>query len=183
MKDVEVIVLTGDVNADMVENVIGKLDGNDWNSPLEHLIVGIHSPGGEPQAGYAIIDLLKLIAGNATIHTVNLGDTSSAALDIYMIGDHRYGTRMCEFLIHRTYTEPSGKLRSEDLKEEIKGLKQDDMLLFNETLVDTKLPKTMRDKILKGKDVTISHKQARRYNIINTGGLPWESLKPRRKST
>lgn len=179
-KNIDSIYLVGDVDGNMVEKVATMLDEySERNTTLSDLIVGFHSPGGDPASGYAIIDMLYLIAGDATIHTVNLGDTSSAAFDIYMVGDKRYGTRQCEFTIHRTYkeTDKGERLRIEDFQEAVKELKKDDQILFNETLSDTKLTKTMRTKLLQGKDVVLAQKQARRYNIINTGGLPWEHLK------
>ena len=165
----------GDLDATSVGSVFNE--AQKFDKP-DHVIVGINSEGGDITAGYAIRDLIRHMAGGAPIHTLNCGDVSSAALDIYMMGDYRYGTDMCEFTIHRGYIEPDNKrFRSEDLKEEIPGLELDDLKLFNETLADTKLPKTLKNKLLAGKDVTLDRRRAKRYKIINTGGLPWTNLK------
>lgn len=166
------ILISGTIGDETVTTIARSLCGS--RPKIKNLIVGIYSDGGDTAAGYAIQDLIRVYADGATIHTVNMGDTSSAAFDIYMMGDKRYGTRFCEFTIHRGYIEPDGRYRTEDLKEEAQSLKQDDLILFNETLADVKLPKNMREKIIRGKDVTLSSKQAKRYGIINAKGLPWK---------
>ena len=175
------IPIIGDIDGTMVGSVFDLLTNSRVTEP-DRVVIGIHSEGGDISAGYALIDLIKVLAGDTPIHTVNLGDVSSAALDIYMLGEHRYGTRMCEFVIHRGYIQPSdgARFRAEDLKAEIPGLEMDDLMLFNETLAGVKLPKTLKKKLLLGKDVELDRKKARRYGIINEGGLPWDN---ERKST
>jgi ATP-dependent Clp protease protease subunit len=79
------IYLVGPVEEDMVMYVMQETF--DVDRDVESVTVLIHSPGGQLDAGMAIIDLLQSI--RRPIKTIAYGLVGSAALDIFLCGDER----------------------------------------------------------------------------------------------
>ncbi len=94
------ILLTGEVNKALAEKIIKQLlileaDNND------PIYVYIDSPGGDADAGYAILDMIRFI--NAPVYTIGMGLVASAGALILLSSpkDKRLALPNSHYLIHQ----------------------------------------------------------------------------------
>lgn len=94
------ILLSGEVNKALAERVIRQLllleDAGD-----EPIKVFIDSPGGDADAGYAILDMMRFVKPD--VYTVGMGLVASAGALILLASpkDHRIGLPNSHYLIHQ----------------------------------------------------------------------------------
>ncbi len=94
------ILLTGEINKALAEKIIRQLlileaDNND------PIYVYIDSPGGDADAGYAILDMIRFI--NAPVYTIGMGLVASAGALILLSSpkDKRLALPNSHYLIHQ----------------------------------------------------------------------------------
>lgn len=140
----------------------------DRNAPV---IVSIYSLGGSPLAGYSIASLLKWECERSKLWTVNLGDVSSAAIDIYMTGGRRYALPTSVFMIHQA------RLTGKNVRGQgIKNLATDwgiEKKALENLFRTLKLTKHQKSIILQGHDLELYYHDAVKAGLVISGGLPW----------
>ena len=94
------ILLTGEINKELAEKIIRQLlileaDNND------PIYVFIDSPGGDADAGYAILDMIRFV--NAPVFTIGMGLVASAGALILLSSpkDMRIALPNSHYLIHQ----------------------------------------------------------------------------------
>ncbi len=94
------ILLSGEVNKSLAERVVRQLllledDGDD---PIK---IFIDSPGGDADAGFAILDMIRFV--KPPVYTIGMGLVASAASMILVASpkDHRFGLPNSHYLIHQ----------------------------------------------------------------------------------
>lgn len=94
------ILLSGQINKELAERVVRQLllledQGDD---PIR---VFIDSPGGDADAGYAILDMMRFVAPD--VYTIGMGLVASAGALILLSSprDHRIGLPNSHYLIHQ----------------------------------------------------------------------------------
>ncbi|OJF77135.1 MAG: ATP-dependent Clp protease proteolytic subunit [Treponema sp. CETP13] len=94
------ILLSGEVNKALAEKVIQQLLMMEAASD-KPIYVFIDSPGGDVDAGYAILDMMRFI--NAPVYTIGMGLVASAGALILLASDkeHRLGLPNSHYLIHQ----------------------------------------------------------------------------------
>lgn len=94
------ILLSGQINKELAERVVRQLllleDQSD-----EPIKVFIDSPGGDADAGYAILDMMRFIAPD--VYTIGMGLVASAGALILLSSpkEHRIGLPNSHYLIHQ----------------------------------------------------------------------------------
>ncbi len=94
------ILLSGEVNKPLAERVVRQLvlleDAGD-----EPIKVFIDSPGGDVDAGYAILDMMRFVKPD--VYTIGMGLVASAGALILLASpkDHRFGLPNSHYLIHQ----------------------------------------------------------------------------------
>jgi ATP-dependent Clp protease, protease subunit len=103
---IRTILLSGEVNKPLAERVIRQLLLLEAES-LEPIKVMIDSPGGDADAGYAIIDMIRFIG--APVYTIGMGLVASAGANILLAApkERRLGLPNSHYLIH----QPSSGMR------------------------------------------------------------------------
>ncbi|MFW6293762.1 MAG: ATP-dependent Clp protease proteolytic subunit [Spirochaetota bacterium] len=94
------ILLSGEINKPLAERVVRQLvlleDAGD-----EPIKVFIDSPGGDADAGFAILDMMRFVKPD--IYTIGMGLVASAGALILLASpkDHRFGLPNSHYLIHQ----------------------------------------------------------------------------------
>ncbi|MFW5743109.1 MAG: ATP-dependent Clp protease proteolytic subunit [Spirochaetota bacterium] len=94
------ILLSGEINKPLAERVVRQLvlleDAGD-----EPIKVFIDSPGGDVDAGYAILDMMRFVKPD--VYTIGMGLVASAGALILLASpkDHRFGLPNSHYLIHQ----------------------------------------------------------------------------------
>ncbi len=94
------ILLSGEVNKPLAERVVRQLllleDAGD-----EPIKVFIDSPGGDADAGYAIVDMMRFVKPD--VYTIGMGLVASAGALILLASarEHRVGLPNSHYLIHQ----------------------------------------------------------------------------------
>ncbi len=94
------ILLSGEINKSLAERVVRQLllleDAGD-----EPIRVFIDSPGGDADAGYAILDMLRFVKPD--VYTIGMGLVASAGALILLAApkDYRLGLPNSHYLIHQ----------------------------------------------------------------------------------
>ena len=93
-----IIQLTGEINSVSLDRLTRVLLSG---SAGDTVYLFINSGGGECDAGFSIVSLLRLQqrAGRRIV-TVNYGDVSSMAFPIFVQGDERYATDGATWMLH-----------------------------------------------------------------------------------
>lgn len=98
------LFLEAEIDAFSVADVIHHIyqfNAEDREIPKEErrpVILYIFSPGGDVDAGFALIDAIE--ASETPVHTVNIGMQYSMAFLIGLAGHKRYATKNAKFLMH-----------------------------------------------------------------------------------
>lgn len=101
------ILLSGEVNKELAEKIIRQLLilEADSNEPI---YVFIDSPGGDADAGYAIVDMMRFI--NAPVYTIGMGLVASAGA-LILLGapkERRLALPNSHYLIHQPLSGING---------------------------------------------------------------------------
>lgn len=101
------LFLEGEVNkttaSDIVRNIM-QYNAEDKQKPQEErkpILLYISSEGGEVDAGFAIIDVIK--SSKTPVYTINLGGWYSMSFLIGIAGHKRFATKNAKFLMHEGF--------------------------------------------------------------------------------
>ena len=157
-----IIKIWGDITSMTAENVICQLKVLEYLNPNEDVQILINSNGGEVDAGFAIIDVMKLM--NYKIETVVLGKAYSMAAVIASVGDVRKATKHSKIMIHQPSTGMSGK--ESDLNNYVKELSKTKKLLVDILCESTKQSIDVIEKDMEH-DFYLSACEAKEYGILD----------------
>lgn len=90
-----------DLSANEITHHIMQYNREDKDIPIEKrqpIILYVSSTGGEIDAGFEIIDVIKM--SKTSVHTVNIGGACSMAFLIMLAGNKRYSFPNAKFLMH-----------------------------------------------------------------------------------
>jgi len=162
------MMIMDDIKADSVKPVIEWIFKNNLSSSqFEKLILVLNSGGGSVTDAFALIDTMK--GSGVPIHTVGLGEVSSAALMIFMAGEvgHRVMTPNTSILSHQYSWGKWGK--EHELVTANKAFELTSKQITNHYMKCTGMTeKKVREILLPPHDVWLSAKEAKRYGICDT---------------
>ena len=121
LKD-RIVMLKGEINAEMAVAIIGQLRVLESESKDKPITMFIQSSGGEVNAGWSIIDTMKNL--KCPVYTVAMGMTASMAVTVFLNGmkGERTVYDHTELLVH----QPSGGCKGQisDMEIDVKhGIK------------------------------------------------------------
>jgi ATP-dependent Clp protease protease subunit len=157
------ILLSGQINKDLAERVVRQLllledQGTD---PIK---VFIDSPGGDADAGYAILDMMRFIAPD--VYTIGMGLVASAGALILLSSpkDRRIGLPNSHYLIHQPLSGMRGVATDIEIHaREIEKMRQRiNELISGETGQD--LEKVEKDT---DRDFWMNAEEAKSYGLIS----------------
>ncbi len=105
-----VILLTGEINGEVATEVVSQILYLNSENDKEPIQMWIQSPGGECNAGLAIIDAMKM--SNAPIYTIGYGMVASMASVILSQGEsgHRAALPNTKIMIHQPLGGAKGQI-------------------------------------------------------------------------
>jgi ATP-dependent protease ClpP protease subunit len=116
--------LTGGIDPNVVNQAIGWINGQIYNTPgLNKIKFLISSTGGDGDSAIRLYDYLKALP--VQVDTIGFGQVDSAAITIFLAGENRIAVKDCRFIIHEgiyNIAQPSAPMH---LHEEV-------LSLFNE---------------------------------------------------
>ena len=157
------ILLSGEINKALAERVIRQLllleDAGD--DPIR---VFIDSPGGDADAGYAILDMMRFV--RPPIHTIGMGLAASAGALILLAAtrENRVGLPNSHYLIHQPLSGMRGVATDIEIHaREIERMRgRINQLISEET--GKPLAKVEKDT---DRDFWMSAEEAREYGLIS----------------
>lgn len=162
-----VYLLMSEINSDTVKPVIEWiLKNNLMRSPIDNLTLIINSGGGSVTDAFALIDTMK---GSAIpVHTIGLGEISSAALMIFMAGHlgERKMTPNASILSHQYSWGRWGK--EHELVSSTRGIDLTSEMILSHYMKCTGLTeKKIREVLLPPQDVWLSAKEAKKHGLCD----------------
>ena len=126
LKD-RIVMIEGEIDSEMAISVIAQLRYLESENKDKPITIFIQSPGGEVNAGWAIIDTMKSL--KCPVHTIAMGMTASMAVTIFLNGmkGERTVYEHTELLVH----QPSGGCKGQisDMEINVKhGIKMKERL-------------------------------------------------------
>ena len=162
------MMIMDDIKAESVKPVIEWIFKNNLTtSQFEKLILVMNSGGGSVTDAFALIDTMK--GSGVPIHTVGLGEVSSAALMIFMAGEvgHRTLTPNTSILSHQYSWGKWGK--EHELVTANKAFDLTSKQITNHYIKCTGMTeKKVREVLLPPHDVWLSAKEAKKYGICDS---------------
>ena len=162
-----VMMLMDDIKSDSVKPVIEWiLKNNLTTSQFENLTLIINSGGGSVTDAFALIDTIK--GSGVPIHTIGLGEISSAALMIFMAGENgeRIMTPNASILSHQYSWGKYGK--EHELITSSKAFELTSNMIMNHYMKCTGMSeKKIRATLLPPHDVWLSADEAKKYGICD----------------
>lgn len=168
-----VIMLHGEVNAQMAYNVIAQVKHLEASEPTKPITFLINSPGGSVVDGMAILDVVR--GCKCPVITIGNGMQASMGSIFLSMGDTRYMTPNATLMLHQS----SGGFQGQQTDSEIRSawgrrLLEDLKSVYVEF---TGLNHKFWDKVLE-RDTWLSAEQAKKMGFIHDVLLP---EKPRGK--
>jgi ATP-dependent Clp protease protease subunit len=162
-----VYLLMSDINSDTVRPVIEWILKNNFiRSPIDNLTLIINSGGGSVTDAFALIDVMK---GSAIpVHTIGLGEISSAALMIFMAGQagERVMTPNASVLSHQYSWGRYGK--EHELVSSTRGIDlTSEMILTHYKKCTGMTEKKIREVLLPPQDVWLNAKEAKKHGLCD----------------
>jgi ATP-dependent Clp protease protease subunit len=162
-----VYLLMSEINSDSVKPVIEWiLKNNLTRPPIDKLSLIINSGGGSVTDAFALIDTMK---GSAIpVHTIGLGEISSAALMIFMAGHkgERTMTPNASILSHQYSWGRWGK--EHELVSSARGIDLTSEMILSHYMKCTGLAeKKIREVLLPPQDVWLNAKEAKKYGLCD----------------
>ncbi len=157
------ILLSGEINKPLAERVVRQLllleaEGDD---PVK---VFIDSPGGDADAGYAILDMIRFI--KPEVHTIGMGLVASAGALILLASpkERRIGLPNSHYLIHQPLSGMRGVATDIEIHaKEIERMRERiNKLIADETGQD--LEKVQKDT---DRDFWMNADEAKEYGLIS----------------
>jgi ATP-dependent Clp endopeptidase proteolytic subunit ClpP len=164
------IQITGDITEETAQKVTEELLTFDYNNQILgndqpiHMI--INSGGGIVVAAWQICDIMDSI--KTSVHTIGLGNISSAALVIFLNGEkgHRILSRRTSVMSHQYSWGVAGKY--EDLKAANSEIDNLYKRMIDFYIEKTGLDKqTISEKLLKSSDMWFTASQAKKYKLVD----------------
>jgi len=163
-----VVLLMDDIKSDSVKPVIEWILRNNFStSQQEKLTLIINSGGGSVTDAFALIDAMK--GSGIPIHTIGLGEISSAALMIFMAGErgHRILTPNTAILSHQYSWGKWGK--EHELVTANKAFDLTSKMIIAHYMKCTGMTeKKVRELLLPPHDVWLSAREAKKYGICDS---------------
>ena len=162
-----VYLLMSEINSASVMPVVEWiLKNNITRPPLDRLSLIINSGGGSVTDAFALIDTMK--GSSIPVHTIGLGEISSAALMIFMAG-HKGGRTMtpnCSVLSHQYSWGRWGK--EHELVSSTRGIDLTSEMILSHYMKCTGLAeKKIREVLLPPQDVWLNAKEAKKYGLCD----------------
>ena len=183
LQDAGMFLLMGDIEYDTVKPVIEwiLLENHVSLPKKKELLLMISSPGGEMEAAFALIDVIR--NSKIPVKTVGLGQIASCGLMIFLAGTpgKRVLTPNTSILSHQ-YTWGSDGKHHElfSVTKEFNLAHQRMMELYKST---TGLDEdTIRDRLLPASDVWLSATEALELGVCDSINDPSDNLKVAQKS-
>ena len=162
-----VFLLMSEINSASVAPVIEWiLKNNLMRNPFNNLSLIINSGGGSVTDAFALIDTMK--GSSIPVHTIGLGEISSAALMIFMAGykGERIMTPNCSVLSHQYSWGRWGK--EHELVSSTKGIDLTSEMILSHYMKCTGMnEKKIREVLLPPQDVWLSAKEAKKYGLCD----------------
>ena len=92
------IWLTGEIDSQMANSIIGQILHLDAEAPGKEITLYLDSPGGSVSAGLAIYDIMQAVP--SPIRTVCIGMAASMAAVLFAAGDTRQILKHGEVMVH-----------------------------------------------------------------------------------
>ena len=160
-------MIMDDIKSDSVKPVIEWIFKNNMStSQFEHLTLIINSGGGSVTDAFALIDTMK--GSGIPVHTIGLGEVSSAALMIFMAGEKgkRVLTPNASILSHQYSWGKWGK--EHELLTASKGFEMTSRMITDHYMKCSGMTeKKVRETLLPPHDVWLSAKEAKKYGICD----------------
>ncbi|MFO8063209.1 MAG: ATP-dependent Clp protease proteolytic subunit [Spirochaetota bacterium] len=157
------ILISGEINKPLAERVVRQLLllEEQGDEPIRAFI---DSPGGDADAGYAILDMMRFV--KPTVYTIGMGLVASAGALILLAGDSEYriGLPNSHYLIH----QPLSGMRGVATDIEIHAREIDKMRERINTLISQQTGQPF-DKVAKDtdRDFWMSAEEAKEYGLIS----------------
>ena len=122
-----IILLEGEINSEVAASIVAQLRYLESESNEKPITMLIQSPGGEINAGYAIVDVMNNL--KCPVHTVAMGMTASMAVTVFLNGKKGERTvyKHTELLVHQPLGGAQGQIS--DMERNVKhGIKLKDQL-------------------------------------------------------
>jgi ATP-dependent Clp endopeptidase proteolytic subunit ClpP len=162
-----VYLLMSEINSDSVKPVIEWiLKNNLIRSPFDKLTLIINSGGGNVTDAFALIDTMK--GSSIPVHTIGLGEISSAALMIFMAGHGggRVMTPNASILSHQYSWGRWGK--EHELVSSSRGIDlTSEMILTHYKKCTGMTEKKIREVLLPPQDVWLNAKEAKKHGLCD----------------
>ncbi len=162
-----VYLLMSEINSDSVKPVIEWiLKNNLIRSPFDKLTLIINSGGGNVTDAFALIDTMK--GSSIPVHTIGLGEISSAALMIFMAGHggERVMTPNASILSHQYSWGRWGK--EHELVSSSRGIDlTSEMILTHYKKCTGMTEKKIREVLLPPQDVWLNAKEAKKHGLCD----------------
>jgi len=167
LSDYGIIYLSGEISDELSDQVNREIIEMNVSGKVDHIQMIINSPGGSVFAGLAIIDMMEW--SRIPIYTTGLGMIASAALMIFMVGEHgrRVVTPRTSILSHRF-----SALHMGNHSQLLASRKQDDLL--HDRIVEHYLTYTsvesvekLEQTLLKDVDAWLTLAEAKDLGIVD----------------
>ncbi len=158
------ILVSDAIDKKLAEKIISQLLLLEQESPEEEIKMFINSPGGDADAGFAILDMIKFV--KPTVKTICAGVTASAAV-IILLGaekENRYSLPNARVLIHQPSTGVQGTAADIQIEasEILKCREKINKLISRET--GQTMEKVENDT---KRNLWISAEEAHQYGLVN----------------
>lgn len=130
---------------------------------LSHIVLYIHSTGGDTYAGFSVMDHIQALT--VPVHTVADGLCGSAATLILLAGTKRYMKKNARVLIHQV-SSSSETLKHADLKDEMLHISALMKQMVDVYTQCTKIPRNKMKQMMR-RDIYLNLEQCMRYSIVD----------------
>ncbi len=164
LSDERIVFVSGEIAADMAENIIAQLLFLDAQAPGKDIYLYINSSGGDITAGLAMYDTMRSLRSNVV--TVSLGEASSMASLLLAGGTKgkRFALPNSRIMIHQPLGGTWGQASEIAIAaKEILYLRS----VLNRLLAESTGQPLKRIEVDSDRDFYLSAEQAKAYGIID----------------
>lgn len=165
LKDNNTLFINGEINGDILENVILPLQDMDKDPNVKHITLKINSPGGSVYDGCALIDAIEATTTPITIEVVGMA-ASMASYIVMCKGDniHKIAHRFSVSLIHSGSTQITGE--TDSVMDAADFTKRYDKKIEQYIYDHTNITKSIYAR-MKRKEVWLDADQMLKYGIVD----------------
>lgn len=170
MIKIKIFGTIGPETANVMESAISSL--KDEN---EKILLVIKSDGGSLDDGFAAIDMLKGLKN--PIYTVCYSMCASMACVFYSLGERRYISDHCKYLMHQPFVVGAKAVNATYAKE-LESILLEDLEEYKKyVLKGTEIPKNkLKIFVEKGEDLVLSAKECIKYKISTDKFVSYEKI-------